>query len=403
MSEHKSRTPEALQKMLRHAAHFSPYYRDFDWARRLRQEKNISFENDIPVTFAQQFKENTDRFYSIQVPTNDGKIFTKFTSGSTGRPTKVQKTALHFQMNAQENRRLSSGWMLDDHEIVMRLEPKNDLKPPGHVDMKHLQNGSRMFVHYGEEISSVLSCLLETSATRLTGMTSILYRVLELARENAQTLELRLACTIGESTDTVLRNQLEDHFGLRIFDTYGAVETGIIAARCSECGNYHPADQHLHFEALKSDGSLAVPGEVSNIYVTTLYNTAMPLIRFDIGDLVETGEMYSCRRSKFSISRILGRRTQAFHLSDGRVLFPWLPAKEMRELGVQQYKMIQTTHEDVELRYIPTNPQHPLSQEQAQSLINRCLDPCIKAIPIVVDKLPRLANGKYILHESLLA
>ena len=75
----------------------------------------------------------------------------------------------------------------------------------------------------------------------------------------------------------------------------------------------------------------------------------------------------------------------------------------MRKLGVQQYKMIQTTHEDVELRYIPSNPQHPLSQEQAQSLINRCLDPCIKAIPIVVDKLPRLAYGKYILHESLLA
>src|SRR5271154_6743146 len=97
-----SNSRQILAAVLSHAEQHSPYYRDQEWATRLRAQQSIAFQ-EIPVTSNALAKAETNRFFSAFVPESHGKIRVKFTSGSTGEPLEVHKTDRHFQINALEN------------------------------------------------------------------------------------------------------------------------------------------------------------------------------------------------------------------------------------------------------------------------------------------------------------
>jgi phenylacetate-CoA ligase len=402
MSSHSLDRNQALSKILTHAARFSPYYHDQTWAKKLRAGKRVHFFQDIPVTKNSVVKTQTERFFSERAEQEDGKTITKYTSGSTGEPTQIRKTMLHFQVNYMESKRLACGWGINSHSRSMSVEPPDESNPTGHVSETTHVNGSVHFSHFGNEFSSVLDCLVNARVTRFNSITSVFYHAMALARERGQSPGLSLAITVGEVTNLQVRDELESYFGFRIFDTYGAVESGTIAARCALCGDYHIADRHLLAELLKDDGSPAQPGEMGKLFVTPLFNTAMPLLRFEIGDFAVVGTRTTCSRSPFALSRILGRERQMFRLKDGRMGSPGFNSSEMFKLGVRQYKLVQTALDKIELRYIPVNPENELKQEIAQSLIDLYLDTSLRVNPIIVSELPRLANGKYFEHERLL-
>ena len=390
---------QALNRLLEIAAHASPYYQSQTWAKRLRAGVQVNFPEDIPVTQASEVKQKTEKFFTKQVPDEDGRIVTKYTSGSTGEPTQVHKTMRHFQLNSAENSRLASDWYFTEHKRTMSVEPPDSDNPAGHVKKETLPDGTLHFSHYGNEFSSVLDCLIQSRATRFQSITSVVYNVLALARKHPQALSLRLAVTVGEATNPRIRDECEKFFGIRIFDTYGAVETGTIAVRCALCGEYHLADRHLVVEILKDDGSPAQVGETGRMILTPLFNAAMPLLRYEIGDLVEVSEKTNCPRSHFALRRIFGRERQMFKLADGRRVSPGINSSDMFKLGVRQYKLVQTALDRVELRYIPSGPENRVSQETAQALIDLYLDKSLRVKPVIVPELPRLANGKYFEHE----
>jgi phenylacetate-CoA ligase len=396
-------TSNALSNIVLHAAKFVPYYRDQEWAARLRKGEPVDFQADIPLTPKDLVKEHPKDFYSTNVNPEDGETIAKYTSGSTGRPLEVRKTSKHFLVNERENKRLAMGWDLHQHDSVLQVVYQDRAgKPSNYLERKTTNEGKILWVHYGHDTSSILSCLVETSATRLSCMASVLYTVLELARKSGRTPNLRLACTFGEVTAPNVRVETEYHFGLRVFDTYGAVETGLISARCAVCGDHHIADRHVHVEILTTEGLPAKPGDIGRVYITPLYNAAMPLLRYQLGDLIELSKNEPCSNSRVAIKRIVGREGHMFKLENGRLITPIVRPLEFLELGVKRYKLIQTSLKEVELHYIPQDHKYLLDQVNAQSLIDFYLDPSLRVKPIIVNHLPQSSGGKQLMHESLI-
>jgi phenylacetate-CoA ligase len=390
----------ALAALLEHSAAFSPYYSEQPWAARLRRGATVEVFRDIPPTDKDIVRRDATAFYSRQVSPEDGKTGFIFTSGSTGEPMKIMTTQLHQRINVSENVRLRQGWRLHEHRNGLELCWIEKDKPSGQVDVVPLENGGRLWKLCGLEATAALDLLRRSSATYVSGFPSLVHEALRLCRAANVQLPLRLIATFGEVVSAEFREFARAHFDCPILDRYGSYETSVIAIQCAYCGDYHIADRHLLFEVLDDDGMPAAPGEIGRVAVTPLYNRAMPLLRYLLGDVVELGRENSCRQSKVSIRRIVGREKNMFKLVDGRRIAPMIPAEEMAELGLAYFKLVQTSLQDVELHYVPRDATVRLSEEAAQEVVDRNLSPLLRARPVALSAIPRSPGGKLLMHES---
>jgi len=392
---------QQLLAMLAHASSHSPYYRDQGWAARLRAGQEIAFR-DIPITPAAAVKAETTRFHSDFVPPEDGAVVSKYTSGSTGEPLEVRKTERCFQINAMENRRLQRGWGMERHRSLIHVMHPTPERPIGQVVESELKNGRRKWELHSLDTSAAFDLLSRTGASYVIAFPSIILGVLQLGADAGRILPLQLISTYSEVVSEELRELSRGLADCRVMDLYGAIEAGVIVAQCALCDRYHTADRHLILELLGEDGRPVAPGEMGRVVVTPLFNRAMPFLRYEIGDYAMLGERNDCPRSPRAITRIVGREKNLFKLPGGGKVAPTVPSNIALELGLRQYKLIQTTLRDVELLYVTREGAAELQQEVAQNIIDRYLSPGFKVRPVRVAEIPRAPSGKFLMHECLI-
>ncbi len=389
--------PNPLLDMLRHAVVHTPYYAAQDWAKDFRNGKNIEFK-DIPILPQSETKKHTDKFYSTWVPPEDGAIIEKFTSGSTGEPTRILKTAKHFHFNTLENRRLKNGWGLEDHlNTVHSKSPKGETTGEI-VSLKTSGIGLKTWTIKSFHSKLVSDLIIEKNASHLHGYPSVALGVL-LQRPD---IDLRLISTVGETIPHELNALVAERAGLRFLDSFGSIETGIIAIKCSLCEQYHIANRHLLLEVIDDRGHPVLPGEIGRLVLTTLFNTAMPLIRYDICDFVILSENSTCQNGQIGFAKIIGREKDLFKLADGSRVTPMFDGSEMLALGVVRCKLVQVSLLSVEVQYIKRNAEIVVPSLAFQNIIDKWISPTLRAIPIEVSELLPGPNGKYRMHECLI-
>ena len=102
-----------------------------------------------------------------------------------------------------------------------------------------------------------------------------------------------------------------------LYALYGATETGVLFMECGD-GRLHHNTRHSHIELVD------VGHGRGRVLVTTLGRTWMPLLRYDLGDLVKVAEgPCSCGRDDggYLLERVEGRTNDAL-LLDARLLTP---------------------------------------------------------------------------------
>jgi len=80
------------------------------------------------------------------------------------------------------------------------------------------------------------------------------------------------------------KQAVEHVFGAPVTSAYGSSECGGVAQQCRS-GRLHMSIDHAIVEFVRHDGRAAGPGETATILLTQLNNRAMPLVRYDVGDL----------------------------------------------------------------------------------------------------------------------
>lgn len=95
---------------------------------------------------------------------------------------------------------------------------------------------------------------------------------------------LRVVGPYGGLTSPMMMARIERGFGCRFMQKYGTSELGVVAASCGRSRGMHVFEDFFHVEALRQ-GKPVVAGETGRLAITDLINTAMPLIRYDVGDV----------------------------------------------------------------------------------------------------------------------
>jgi phenylacetate-CoA ligase len=117
----------------------------------------------------------------------------------------------------------------------------------------------------------------------LHGPLSLLSRLAtRLAASSERPWQARLVVSTGEQLTDAKRVLLESTFGARVADFYSTPEQGLVAYSRPGVAGYRSFDEEFVIESLH-----AVPGKgAGRLIVTDLVPGAMPLIRFDTGDVV---------------------------------------------------------------------------------------------------------------------
>jgi phenylacetate-CoA ligase len=387
---------DALSEMLAYAAKSVPYYSQQEWAANLRAGLEVPFD-EIPLTPKQDVRSQTEAFYGYPVPKDHGAIISKTTSGSTGEPMVIRMTQLHHIHNAGENRRLKRPWGLSEMSGFIATNTPNHKHPPKSVAVSAKNFRSSAWRIYSYDPEPVLELLGRTRAEVLVSRPSAIEAVLERVETESS---LKAVCSIGEVVTDSLRQQIGRFPGLTHVDIYGSVETGIMACLCVSCGAYHIANQHLILEVLGDDGKPVANEETGRVVVTTLFNAAMPLIRYEIGDYAVMARGLSCKMSHDGLLEIAGRTLNLFNLPDGRRITPKLNNDDLRALGIRRCKMIQVELLKIEFLYETNVSGATVSAEAIQRLVDLYISPLIRAVPVCVERIHSPASGKYLLHEN---
>ena len=384
--------------MLRHAVVHTPYYAAQDWAKDFRKGKNIEFK-DIPILAKDDLKTLTAEFYAAYDTKSEGVAVEKFTSGSTGVPLRLFKTPKHFNINAIENARLKSGWFPEDRSISLGMNYPDDKNPAKSISIKQTANGGTHHTLYSFSSNDIAELLEHLKPSLLKGRASV---VLPALQQLKNLDSLRLITTISEILSPELVAFVKTMPNCGLVDVYGSVETGIIAATCKLCGKYHLAERHMVIEVLDEKNIPTKPGNIGRIIITPLFNYAMPLIRYDIGDYVELSDSHSCQISRFAFNRIIGRERNLFKLPKGGKIIPNISPEDLLLYGIARYKLVQISKVGIEFRYLPSSPDTTISSALAQKIIARNMSPEFQVEAISVTDFPTAANGKYLMHECLI-
>jgi phenylacetate-CoA ligase len=199
------------------------------------------------------------------------------------------------------------------------------------------------------------------------------------------------------ASETLLPHQrlvIEQAFGCKVFDWYGAVELIANIVQC-ERGNYHIKAEYGVVEILNPDGTPTPPGQIGELVCTGLNNMAMPFIRYRVGDTAVPKEgVCPCGRGGRLVEHITGRIEDVIVTPDGRYLSR-LDFVFKGLMNVAEAQMIQDARDHLRVRIVRRPGYTEQDTAQILSNLRERLGNDIRIELEPVEHIPRTANGKF--------
>ena len=189
---------------------------------------------------------------------------------------------------------------------------------------------------------------------------------------------------------------VQDVFGARHIDIYGTLEIGPVASQCPTGLHKHVAAESVYVEVLRDDGSVALPGESGKIIATPLYNYAMPMVRYDMGDFGVQGQIgCACGSTLPRLEKVLGRTRNIFRFADGSQRHPRGFSVFLDYLSFTQIQVVQTELDHVEVRWVRDPAKNVYDEAGLAAFLRQTMHPGIRVTLKEVPSLPRSASGKF--------
>jgi phenylacetate-CoA ligase len=341
-----------LRNILNEAYRKVPYYSKIFKSRGITPD-NIEGVDDLcklPILTRRDVREN-----QVQMLNGDfrpDQCIRRTTSGSTGEPVACLfdvKDWYHIEGIALRGQFRGGLKILDKVAVVAVPESlaRNSLY------RILAQVGRLKYTSVFDDLKGTLSSLRAFSPDILKTYPSLL----RSAAETGEGFHCPLIFTMSELLEGGLRKIVEDDFGTRIIDLYGAVEFTSIAWECNLSSLYHIDADAVTVEAVKLDSDYpASPGERARIIVTSLLNRAMPLIRYDLGDIaVLADDECGCGVKLPVVRKIEGRQVDCIRLPSGRLISPYVLTDwiDHEIFGIAHYQIIQEDTDRITAKIVP--------------------------------------------------
>jgi len=158
----------------------------------------------------------------------------------------------------------------------------------------------------------------------LDGYSGALFLVAkELDRRGIKAIRPRIVFGTADLIDVASRRFMEEVFDAPYLDQFGCAEIDRSAWQCPERVGYHMDVDSVVMEFVDEDGEAVAAGERGEVVYTSLFNYAMPLIRYAIGDVgVPSDDECTCDRTLPLMEVVEGRKDSFLVLPGNRLVSP---------------------------------------------------------------------------------
>jgi phenylacetate-CoA ligase len=355
----------------------------------------------LPVITRRTLVEHREQ---LRARSFNGRRFVRTTGGSTGQPVTVDKDARAFAWD------LAATWRGHQWAGVSIGDPQGRLwgvpaTPAGRryawwADALLHRRRCSAFQFTVADMERYTELLNHFQPSYLYGYVSMLVEYARHLQSSgvAPRYRLRSVIATSEVLEPQLRAVLENAFACPVFNEYGCGEVGRVAHEC-EHGSMHLNSEKLFVEVQRPDGTVATEGE-GMLLVTDLLNRAMPLIRYQIGDVAKLGTATcACGRGLPVLEKVFGRAydmitgpgDRKFH---GQFFVYMIEQANRLRLGIDAFQVIQSGLNELTLKIVPGRGYGSATEAFVRSYLRERFHPDVQLSLRAVDHIERERSGK---------
>lgn len=402
---------DRLERLLNYAYEHVPHYRIRLRDAGLLNGKRIRLDQfrSLPILDKPTIRANFGALTSDEATKLHAK--TNKTSGSTGEPLVFLQDREGVRITGGATLRLFYEWhgiQPGDREIrLWGLE--RDLFYRDRFTLGSIRewfSGIRMlnaFRMTPERMTAYISGINTYRPRLLRGYSANLFELAQFAEENG--LEIFSPDVVISSAGTLypgLRQKMESVYGASVFNHYGAREMHNMAMECSAGGFHMSAFTHF-FEVLDDHNEPCPPGVEGNLVVTSLFNYAMPLIRYSIGDRgIFSNETCRCGRGLPLLEKVSGRRVDCLWTREGRIVpgeyFIYLLAVHLEDNPIAKYQVVQEDYDNLHFKLMLRTGEclDDITRQEIEEKTRLVMGEKCRMDFELVEDIPPMPSGKYL-------
>lgn len=394
-----------IEQLLRHARANVPFFEhrldpvftagdDVDWDRW----------SSIPIMRRGDLIEHKEALRARVLPPGHGPVGIVHSSGSTGHPVETAVTRLG-KLSSDATAWRAGQWQGYDYSqpMLLRNGHDTDIVPPTPRQAgtwgppwDASAGGPGYLVPRWWPGEAILDAIADLEITYLgIGGTKSAYLLAQTAERLGVAPQLARILVNGEEVSADDRAICRRVFGAEIVDLYSSKEAGHIAHPCPSGSGYHVNSERIFVELLDDDDRPVPVGQTGRIVVTSFYNTAQPLIRYDHGDLATWGPPCRCGRHLPLLASLDGRTGTMFRHPDGRGRARGMPMDYLEILGASMWQLAQIGPVDYEIRYVPVSAGRVGDEKAVAAAFRQHIFEDANVSFKRLEAIPLTASGKY--------
>ncbi|WP_228853146.1 phenylacetate--CoA ligase family protein [Aegicerativicinus sediminis] len=365
--------------------------------------KTISNWEEVPILTKRLLQRPLNE--RISKPYKNKKIYQNKTSGSTGDPFIFAKDKFcHALTWAVIKNRF--GWHNIDlnnsnqarfygipKEFVGRLkeQTKDYFSKRKRFSIFDLSKGS---------LEKTLNTFKETPFEYINGYTTAIVQFAKFLEERHVLLKevcpsLKVCIVTSEMLFEKDRQLMQKQFGIKVINEYGASELDLIAFEDKE-QNWRINWETLFVEIVDDNGKMIKNGEIGKVLITSLYNKAHPLIRYEIGDLAA----FALSDTDFPVlDKLVGRSNDLVTLPSGKTaagLTLYYVTKSLIEENnnVKEFIIEQISMNEFNIIYVSDKELNSKQFEKIKKAMSSYLEPNLHYKFFRKDFIERQKSGK---------
>ena len=395
-----------LNDLVLHAFNTSSFYKDQFDNCKLDIKDKISLEElcKLPILTRESVRNNYDSIQSNKL--GSYKHLRRTTGGTTGTPLKYlydkDSWSLGWALKMRD-------WNYGGYKIgdKMAMLAGASLVPNQKKNFKrniwNNLNGFTPFstTHFDKEIlKNYYNIIKREKISFIRGYPSSLLGFAEFLRENKLNISFMAAFTTAEVLQNEHREYIENAFGCKIIDQYGAADACAHASECNHHSGFHVSFEPSICEIINVQENFDGK-KIGELVYTSLTNYAMPMFRYSPGDMAEIQETpCSCGRKTLMVKKIIGRTTERILFSNGRVLAGPAFTLIFRKFDLKNYQLVQNSKDSIDINLVKDEG---YNSEQEREILKIMKFHCGENVEIKLNYLTEIVQVRSGKHRFIVS
>jgi phenylacetate-CoA ligase len=380
---------QALAQLLEFATSTVPHYRQL---RDARDDDPMTWLRSFPVLRKRDLVDAAD---DLVVGPRDSLIASP-SSGSSGVQSTVWMTPAESS-RSQAYQTLMwewAGFRLGDPLLQTGMTPERGVVKR----VKDVMLRTTYVEAFGITDDAAAAVLASKAARRsrfFGGYASSLYVFARAAARRGIDVRFDAVISWGDKMFPEYRRLIESTFHTRVFDTYGTTE-GVAVGAQRDLQQYYVFSPHIVLELLDGQDRPVPVGEVGRVVVTRLDSRAMPLVRYELGDLAVAGVRPPDAELQLPVlERVIGRDTDIVETPAGRhlIVHTFTGIFEFFD-EIEQFRIVQREPSGIVVEYLPRPDYSPEVEATLEQRLREVIDEPFDIRFEQVDHIPTSPSGK---------